>query len=129
MPNPQNLKPLTTKKAREIGRLGGIKSGEAKQAKKTLKQNIEAALEFMKKHKLSQLKDENMKKFLSETDILTFTKCEIMKDTQDEHIKIKAIESLEDRLHGKPKQDIEQTITTFDVAEDDIMKKIKEKIK
>lgn len=35
MPNSQNLRPLTTKKAREIGRKGGIKSGEAKRAKKT----------------------------------------------------------------------------------------------
>ena len=35
MANEQNLKPLTAKKAREIGRKGGIASGEAKRAKKT----------------------------------------------------------------------------------------------
>lgn len=35
MANPENLKPLTTSKAREIGRLGGIASGEAKRKKKT----------------------------------------------------------------------------------------------
>lgn len=34
MANPENLKPLTTSKAREIGRLGGIASGEAKRKKK-----------------------------------------------------------------------------------------------
>ena len=38
MANEQNLVPLTTEKAREIGRLGGIASGVAKREKKTLKQ-------------------------------------------------------------------------------------------
>lgn len=38
MANEQNLVPLTTEKAREIGKLGGIKSGEAKRKKKTLKE-------------------------------------------------------------------------------------------
>lgn len=38
MANEQNLVPLTTKKAREIGKLGGIASGEAKRKKKTLKE-------------------------------------------------------------------------------------------
>lgn len=36
--NSQNLVPLTTEKAREIGKLGGIASGEAKRKKKTLKE-------------------------------------------------------------------------------------------
>lgn len=38
MANEQNLVPLTTEKAREIGKLGGIASGEAKRKKKTLKE-------------------------------------------------------------------------------------------
>lgn len=33
-----NLVPLTTEKAREIGRLGGIASGEAKRRKKTIRE-------------------------------------------------------------------------------------------
>lgn len=36
--NSQNLVPLTTEKAREIGKLGGVASGEAKRKKKTLKE-------------------------------------------------------------------------------------------
>lgn len=35
-PNPQNLVPLTTEKAREIGSLGGKRSGEVKREKKLL---------------------------------------------------------------------------------------------
>lgn len=38
MANEQNLVPLTTSKAREIGRLGGIASGKAKKRRKTLKE-------------------------------------------------------------------------------------------
>lgn len=38
MANEQNLVPLTTEKAREIGKLGGIASGKAKKHKKTLKE-------------------------------------------------------------------------------------------
>lgn len=44
MANEQNLKPLTTKKAREIGRKGGIASGKAKKEKKMLKELLEDAL-------------------------------------------------------------------------------------
>jgi hypothetical protein len=36
MANEQNLVPLTTSKAREIGKLGGIASGKAKKRRKTL---------------------------------------------------------------------------------------------
>jgi hypothetical protein len=38
MANEQNLKRLTTKKAREIGKLGGVASGEAKRKKKLMSQ-------------------------------------------------------------------------------------------
>lgn len=38
MANEQNLVPLTTKKAREIGRKGGVASGKAKRQRKTLAQ-------------------------------------------------------------------------------------------
>jgi len=36
MANPQNLKPLTSKKAREVGKKGGIASGKAKKEKKLM---------------------------------------------------------------------------------------------
>jgi len=36
MPNPENLKPLTSSKARKIGRKGGIKSGEVRREKRLL---------------------------------------------------------------------------------------------
>lgn len=38
MANPQNLKRLTTKKAREIGKKGGIASGKAKKERRLMSQ-------------------------------------------------------------------------------------------
>lgn len=38
MANNENLKPLTTNKAREIGRKGGLKSGEKKRERKMMSQ-------------------------------------------------------------------------------------------
>lgn len=45
MANDENLVPLTTTKAREVGRLGGIASGESKRRKKTLRDELIALLE------------------------------------------------------------------------------------
>jgi len=42
--NDENLVPLTTEKAREVGRLGGIASGEAKRRRKTLREELLALL-------------------------------------------------------------------------------------
>lgn len=41
MANIENLVPLTTEKAREIGRKGGIRSGEVKREKATFKKAVE----------------------------------------------------------------------------------------
>lgn len=45
MSNEKNLVPLTTEKAREIGRKGGIASGEAKRRKKTMRETLEMLLD------------------------------------------------------------------------------------
>ena len=44
MANDENLVPLTTTKAREIGKLGGIASGESKRRRKTLREELLALL-------------------------------------------------------------------------------------
>lgn len=44
MANEQNLKPLTTEKAREIGKKGGIASGKAKRKRKEFKDALKTAL-------------------------------------------------------------------------------------
>lgn len=44
--NQENLVPLTTEKAREIGRKGGIASGKAKREKATMKKTLQMLLEM-----------------------------------------------------------------------------------
>lgn len=51
MANEENLKRLTTKKAREIGKLGGIASGKAKREKKLMKDQLELLLSLPMKDK------------------------------------------------------------------------------
>lgn len=51
MANEQNLKPIkSTKEAREKGRNGGIKSGEVRRQKKTMKENAELLLSLAVKN-------------------------------------------------------------------------------
>lgn len=56
MANEQNLKPLTTKKAREIGSKGGKASVEARRKKKDLRNAIEILLETDIKGKNGEIK-------------------------------------------------------------------------
>lgn len=42
--NPENLRTPTTSEAREIGRLGGIRSGEARRERKAIRQALEECL-------------------------------------------------------------------------------------
>ena len=48
MANEQNLRPLTTKKAREIGKKGGIASGKARKQRKEFKEALLLALQTIK---------------------------------------------------------------------------------
>ena len=67
MANEQNLVRLTTEKAREIGKLGGIASGKAKKEKKLFKQAIEEklgqSLETMVDAMIKQANEGNVKAF------------------------------------------------------------------
>lgn len=67
MANEQNLVRLTTEKAREIGKLGGIASGKAKKEKKLFKQAIEEklgqSLDTMVDAMIKQANEGNVKAF------------------------------------------------------------------
>lgn len=77
MANEKNLKPVRTKKeARERGKQGGIKSGEARRKRKTLKEELLALLEtenYNQKISLSMIKEAekgNVKAFLAVRDTI-----------------------------------------------------------
>lgn len=67
MANEQNLVRLTTEKAREIGKLGGIASGKAKKEKKLFKQAVEEklgqSLDSMVEAMIKQANEGNVKAF------------------------------------------------------------------
>lgn len=57
MANEQNLRKLTTDEAREIGRIGGQRSGETRRMKRTLREQMEMLLSL-------PVKDEQTKDFI-----------------------------------------------------------------
>lgn len=99
MANEQNLVRLTTEKAREIGRLGGVASGKAKKEKKLFKQAIEEklgqSLETMVDAMIKQANEGNVKAF------------EVLRDTAGQNPdKIKDEIEEEKRVIYMPAKDI-----------------------
>ena len=70
MANPQNLKPLTTKKAREIGKLGGQASGKAKKEKKLMSAIL---ADYLARQKGLDSFDQHIDKVLKRGDSATVT--------------------------------------------------------
>jgi len=103
----------STEKAQRLGKLGGIKSGEAKKAKKTLKEQFEFAIDIYTKKALNDPNiTEEQKAILTDTNILIL---ETMKTALNGKVKhetrLKANDMILDRIHGKPKQAIENSGT------------------
>lgn len=99
MANEQNLVRLTTEKAREIGKLGGIASGKAKKEKKLFKQAIEEklgqSLDTMVDAMIKQANEGNVKAF------------EVLRDTAGQNPdKIKDEVEEEKRMIYIPAKDI-----------------------
>lgn len=92
MANEKNLKPVRSKKeARERGKKGGIKSGEVRAKKKTLKEELIALLETKIEEKTIQEK-------------ISFSLIqEALKGN------VKAFETIRDTIGEKPKEQVEHS--------------------
>ena len=107
MANPENLKNrnLTSEEAREIGRRGGIASGESRRARKTFKEAIKILLETEIKDADGELKTiqdiglDALAKKLMEGDLQTFL---AFRDTIGE----KPVDKAEVELGNKIKVDV-----------------------
>lgn len=118
MANEKNLQRLTSEKAREIGRKGGIASGKAKKEKKLIKEQIQLLLSL-------PLKDAKTKKELKElgidTDnidnqmamVISMWKKAIKGDVQ-------AFNTIRDTVGEKPTDKIEHSGSIPIVIDDDI---------
>lgn len=110
MANESNLKPVRTKnEARERGRNGGLKSGEVRAKRKTLKDELLALLS-------TKVDGKTMQENIS----LSLIQEAMSGDT-------KAFLAIRDTIGEKPKEEIELSQSTAEVT-DEIDKYIKEKM-
>lgn len=94
MANNENLKPIrSTSEAREKGTNGGIKSGEARRAKKTMKQMLDYLLE-------KEITNRSGEKATTQEAITVSLINQALKGN------VKAWEVIRDTIGEKPKQDI-----------------------
>jgi len=104
--NLKSFNKLSRDEAVKIQRAGGKAVVKLKKEKKAYRETLQDMLDIMKKQTLEELKDKSKRELLSCTDVLSYEVAQLIK-TQDPNIKLKAIENLQDRLHGKPKQEID----------------------
>ena len=105
--NKENLKPLSTDKAREIGKKGGIASGESRRKRKAMKEQLETILSMpvtLKDEKGNNLIDKYKKLGINETDIDNQMAISIelfLTAISDSKSKIQAIKEIREIIHDK----------------------------
>ena len=98
--NPENLVPLTTDKAREIGAIGGIKSGEARREKKLMSQILADYLQ--KEHEVVLRDDEGAvidREKISASELIERTVTEVMK--RGDSASVQMMKTLGELTEGK----------------------------
>jgi len=102
-----SLADRTTKEQQEIARAGGKKSGEARRAKRDLKERLKLGLEIFTEMKAKALKAEGdieKANVVKELGIETFILLNIANSSLDEKSKLSAVNAIMDRTEGKPVQ-------------------------
>jgi hypothetical protein len=113
MANNQNLKPPINKRptseARKISRKGGIKSGEVRREKKKLREQLEIAIDILTRQQLKKGKlTKEQIELIKATDINIYDLITIANNPKVKpETRLRAKETIFDRLYGKPKQEIE----------------------
>lgn len=107
MANEQNLVPLTTEKAREIGKKGGIASGKAKKAKKSREERIEFIFNLAVKNPSVIKKMKSMGIDVTEMDNETAMDCQMVLEALAGNVN--AWNSLKNERYGMKTQKVEQT--------------------
>lgn len=127
MANDENLVSLATRSKRErseIGKLGAKATNEIKKAKKTLKEQLEIGIAIMTE-KVLKNKDLTLeqKQILEQSNILIYDVLNLAINPKVKHeTKLRAIDMILDRMHGKPKQEIEsKNETNIKVSSKDVL--------
>jgi hypothetical protein len=108
MANQENLVPLTTDKAREIGKLGGLKAGEVKREKKIITETLEMLLN-------TDIQDDDIKAQLESRGVKEHTELKAMclGMVKEARKNPTAFKEILDRLEGKvvEKKEVEHSGT------------------
>lgn len=105
--NKENLKPLSTNKAREIGKKGGIASGKSRRKRKAMREQLETILSMpvtLKDENGNKLIDKYKKLGINETDIDNQMAISIelfLTAISDSKSKIQAIKEIREIIHDK----------------------------
>lgn len=122
--NIENLKPLSTEKAREIGAKGGKASVTAKRKKKFLKEQLETLLLLDLPE--NKLKDDMRKLGIEEADLSVQNGILVSIVKQALNGSIRAFQVIRDQLGENPKEDIVEPLQNIYFI-NDISSKLKEK--
>lgn len=122
--NIENLKPLSTDKAREIGRKGGKASVIARRKKKFLKEQLEALMLLDLPE--NKLKDDMRRLGIKEVDLSVQNGILVSLVKQALNGSIRAFQVIRDQLDQNPKEDVIEPLQNIYFI-NDISSKLKEK--
>lgn len=107
MINDENLVPLTTDKAREIGKLGGKASGKAKRERKAMREQLEYLMTLKLNKNQDKLKSQLKKLGISTTEANMQMAINVALFQQALKGNVKAYEIIRDTLGEKPIEQIQ----------------------
>lgn len=122
--NIENLKPLSTDKAREIGRKGGKASVIARRKKKFLKEQLEVLMLLDLPE--NKLKDDMRRLGIEEVDLSVQNGILVSLVKQALNGSIRAFQVIRDQLDQNPKEDVIEPLQNIYFI-NDISSKLKEK--
>ena len=97
---------INTIEAQQMGKIGGIKSGEVRREKRDLKQCFEIGLEFLTKKTSDELKsagDDKQAEIVAKIGVAVYSMLKIaVSKKANEQTKLNAWEAICDRMEGKP---------------------------
>lgn len=116
--NDENLVPLTTNKAREIGRLGGIKSGKTKRKRKLMSQIY---ADFLAKSHEIEIDDQI--KCVSSDELISIVMNKIL--SKSDSASVSMMKEIRETIEGKALQKVEQKNIEMPVTKSDIEDRLK----
>ncbi len=105
-----NLIPFSKRsksEARKFGKIGGIQSGKVRRERRSIKEQLEIALEITTNHLIANSENEEEKQLLKKAGVDGFVLMQILNSKESSpDTKLSALDKLWNRVHGRPRQEI-----------------------